>query len=134
MIVNDDYDSFNNEFYINITTKIVESKCIINITNQNYKGDFGIKNSIGETLGFRSVVISESYNISHEIVDITKIYTVLVNVQIIVEVTLMECNHLQFIHLIQILFLQDIKLMNVRIHHKFIIQLIEQILIVLEFG
>jgi hypothetical protein len=83
MTINGDYDSVNNEQYISITTKIAESKCILNITNQNYRVDFGIPNSIASTLGFHSVIISQKYNISQEIVDITKINSVLVNTDII---------------------------------------------------
>jgi hypothetical protein len=83
LTMNGDYDVTNNEHYITITTKIAESKCIINITNQNYRVDFGIENSIGSTLGFQPVVISQKYNISQEIVDITKINSVLVNTDII---------------------------------------------------
>ena len=83
MTINGDYDMVNNEHYINITTKIAEFKCIINIANQNYRVDFGIENSIGSTLGFHPVVISQNYNISQEIVDITKINSVLVNVDFI---------------------------------------------------
>jgi competence protein ComGC len=83
MTINGDFDVANNEYYIYITTKIAESKSIINITNQNYRVDFGIENSIGSTLGFHPVMISQKYNISQEIVDITKINSVLVNVDFI---------------------------------------------------
>jgi len=83
MTVNGDYDTVNNEHYIYLTTKIAESKCIVNITNTNYRVDFGIESSIGATLGFQPVVISQKYNISQGIVDITKINSVLVNVDFI---------------------------------------------------
>jgi len=83
MTINGDYDIVNNEHYIYLTTKIAESKCIVNITNQNYRVDFGIESSIGPTLGFQPVVISQKYNISQGIVDITKINSVLVNVDFI---------------------------------------------------
>jgi hypothetical protein len=83
MILNGDYDNTNNEFYINITANVSELKCIVDITNISYIVDFTVENSIGPTLGFQSVVIYYGYNKSQDIVDITKVNSVLVNVDII---------------------------------------------------
>ena len=83
MIINDDYDSANNEFYITITANVSELKSIVNIANALYQVDFSVENSIGSTLGFQPQVISHGYNKSQDIVDITKVNSVLVNVDII---------------------------------------------------
>src|SRR5271163_3115935 len=84
MILNDDYDSDKNEYYITISANVSELKSIINITNESYLVDFRIENSIGLTLGFSSPShLGYGYNKSQEIVSITKINSVLVNVNII---------------------------------------------------
>ena len=83
MITNGDYDVDNKEFYITLSADIPELKSIINITNPSYIVDFNIENSIGPTLGFQPVILHIGYNKSQEIVDITKINLVLVNVDII---------------------------------------------------
>jgi len=85
MIINDDYDSVKNEYYINISANVSELKSIINITNESYLVDFRIENSIGPTLGFPSTSshIGYGYNKSEEIVNITKVNSVLINVDII---------------------------------------------------
>ena len=83
MIINGDYDNINNEFYISITTNISELKSVIDITNRLYRVDFTAENSIGPTLGFQRVIIQYGYNKSQDIVNITKVNFVLVNVNII---------------------------------------------------
>jgi len=83
MITNGDYDVDNKEFYITLSADIPELKSVINITNRSYIVDFNIENSIGPTLGFQAVTLHIGYNKSHEIVDITKINLVLVNIDII---------------------------------------------------
>src|SRR5271163_1191837 len=83
MITNGDYDIDNKEFYITLSADIAELKSMINITNRSYIVDFNIENSIGSTLGFQPVILHIGYNKSQEIVDITKINLVLVNVDII---------------------------------------------------
>ncbi len=57
-------------------------KSIVTITNPSYKIDFGVENSIGQMLGFRSSVISHGYNESEGIVDIMKINYILINVDL----------------------------------------------------
>jgi hypothetical protein len=93
MIINGDYDAENNKFYITLSADIAELKSIIDITNKTYLVDFDVENSIGPTLGFYSKetetnqyfnkMIEYGYNKSHNIVDITKINLVLVNIDII---------------------------------------------------
>ena len=83
MVSDGDYDTVKDEFYIKITVNVPESKSIINITNLAYRVDFTVENSIGSTLGFRPLVIQHGYNKSQNIVDITKVNSVLVNVDII---------------------------------------------------
>jgi hypothetical protein len=83
MVIHGDYDSKSNEFYITITPNITELKSIINITNESYLVDFTVENSIGPTLGFKNLIIEHGYNTSPDIVDITKVNSVLVNVDII---------------------------------------------------
>jgi len=85
MIINGDYDSDKNEYYITISANVSELKSIINITNESYLVDFRIENSIGSTLGFSSPSshIGYGYNKSQEIVNITKVNSVLVNINII---------------------------------------------------
>jgi hypothetical protein len=83
MLINGDYDSNNNKFYITITANIAELKSIIDITNESYLVDFTVENSIGSTLGFNPLIIRYGHNKSQNIVDITKVNSVLVNVDII---------------------------------------------------
>ena len=85
MIIEGDYDSVKNEYYITISANVSELKSIINITNESYLVDFRIENSIGPTLGFPSTSsrIGYGYNKSEEIVNITKVNSVLINVDII---------------------------------------------------
>ena len=83
MIINDDYDKVNDKFYINISANTSTLKSIINITNQQYQIDFSVEYSIGSTLGFWPLIIQHVYNVSQDIVDIMKINSILVNVDII---------------------------------------------------
>lgn len=88
MITNGDYNDANNEFYISISTDIPELKSVVNITNKTYLVDFLVKDSIGPTLGFQYEPIwhgkiGYGYNKSPNIVQITKLNLVLVNVDLI---------------------------------------------------
>ena len=82
MIVNGDYN-INNEFYITISANTSKLSSIIEISNQAYKIDFTVANSIGPTLGFGKMILNYGYNESQNIVDIMKINSILVNVDII---------------------------------------------------
>ena len=81
MIVNDDYDKDNNALYIKFSTCRLYS--VIEITNPEYKIDFQGDNSIGSTLGFTTEILSVGYHQSPKIVDITKVNSILVNVDLI---------------------------------------------------
>ena len=83
MVEGADYDIDTNEFYITITASPSELKSVVEITNEKYLVDFTVENSIGPTLGFRRQIIPHGYNKSQDIVDITKVNSVLVNVDII---------------------------------------------------
>lgn len=83
MTMNGDYDVENKEHFITISPNIPQLKSAINITNNLYLVDFNIENSIGPTLGFDPGVIGSGYNISQNIVNITKVKLVLVNVDFI---------------------------------------------------
>lgn len=82
MIANADYDK-DKDFYINITANISKLKSVIDITHPSYQIDFRVENSIGPTLGFSPSIISYSCNESTQIVNIMKINTILVNIDII---------------------------------------------------
>ena len=79
-----DYDSTHQVSYIDLAPNLSKLTSIVRITNENYLIDFDVENSIGGVLGFKSEKIGFGYNESPQIVDITKIISILVNVDIIV--------------------------------------------------
>ena len=81
MIMNNDYDAANKTFHVNISVSRLSSA--VEITNPNYKIDFGVDNSIGKILGFESVILSQGYHKSPNIIDIMNVNAILVNVDII---------------------------------------------------
>ena len=83
LISNGDYNQETNENYISITANVSKLKSIVHISHKEYMIDFRISNSIGSTLGFNPSTISHGYNESHKIVDIMKINSILVNIDII---------------------------------------------------
>jgi hypothetical protein len=83
LISNGDYNQETNENYISITANVSKLKSIVHISHNEYLIDFNIPNSIGSTLGFNPSRISHGYNESHKIVDIMKINSILVNIDII---------------------------------------------------
>jgi len=83
MIINGDYDTTNEQYYITITPNTTKLTSIINITHPNYKVDFTVPSSFADLLGFDKIVINAGYNESTSIVDITTINSLLVNVNII---------------------------------------------------
>ena len=56
---------------------------VYTITNQTYKVDFGVANSVGSILGFGGKIISHGYDESPNIVNIMQINSILVNIDII---------------------------------------------------
>src|SRR6201996_7456254 len=83
LISNGDYNQETNENYISITANVSKLKSIVHISHNEYLIDFNMSNSIGSTLGFNPSTISYGYNESHKIVDIMKINSILVNIDII---------------------------------------------------
>jgi hypothetical protein len=86
MVMNGDYDENNQEFHVSLTADISQLKSVLSITNKNYLVSFDIENSIGPTLGFKKLRPNHLHlgsNKSENIVDITKVNLVLVNVDII---------------------------------------------------
>ena len=83
MIINGDYDSDNDKFYIHISANISKLTSIVEITNQSYQIDFNVENSIGPSLGFEPIIVKYGNNESQNIVDIMKINSILVNTDII---------------------------------------------------
>jgi hypothetical protein len=81
MIINDDYNSENNSFYINISHSRLSA--VIEISHPNYKVNFNVENSVGPTLGFEKEIVSFGYNKSSKIVDIMNINSILINVDFI---------------------------------------------------
>jgi hypothetical protein len=79
MIINDDY--LDDNLFINISHSRLSA--IVEITNSNYRVNFGVENSIGPLLGFSNELLSEGYHKSPRIVDIMNINSVLINVDLI---------------------------------------------------
>src|ERR1051325_7585359 len=73
MIINGDYDSDNDKFYIHIFANISKLTSIVEVTNQSYQINFSAENSIGPLLGFQPIVVKYGNNESKNIVDIMKI-------------------------------------------------------------
>ena len=87
MINNGHFDRSNNLPYISITANISTLKSIIHITNIEYAIDFNFSFTIAPVLGFPTDTFlrgdSHEYTESPNIVDIIKINSILVNVDII---------------------------------------------------
>ena len=82
MIANDDYDKDSTiKFYLNVTANVSTLKSIVEVTNRRVQVDLGI---IGPTLGFtKDAILRYGYHESPSIVDIMKINSILVNIDII---------------------------------------------------
>ena len=84
MANNGDYDqNADDPYFITITANLSELKSIVHISNENYKIDFGVPNSIGSVLGFTNETIAVGYNESPNIVNIIQVHSILVNLDII---------------------------------------------------
>ena len=74
MANNGDYDqNADNPYFITITANLSELKSIVHISNENYKIDFSVPNSIGSVLGFTNEIIGRGYNESPNIVNIIQV-------------------------------------------------------------
>ena len=79
MVVNGDYDpNADNPYYISITANLSELKSIVHISNDSYKIDFNVPNSIGSVLGFTNATIGMGYDESPNIVNIIQVNPILV--------------------------------------------------------
>ena len=84
MVINGDYDpNADNPYYISITANLSELKSIVHISNDFYRIDFNVPNSIGSVLGFTNETIGMGYNESPNIVNIIQVNSILVNLDII---------------------------------------------------
>lgn len=84
MIENGDYNKevdSSNRFYI--TFSICRLSSMIEILHSHYKVDFGVKDSIGSTLGFSNEILSFGSYKSPKIVDINQVNSILINVDFI---------------------------------------------------
>ena len=81
MIANGDYDKDKNISYVKITPYLSTLKSIVEITNPKIKVKL---TTIGPTLGFlKDTLLEEGYHESPNIVDIMKINSILINMDII---------------------------------------------------
>jgi hypothetical protein len=65
---------------------------VVNITQDTYQVDFTVANSLASTLGFDSVILTQSYNISPSIVNILSVNSILVNCSV-VKNSYLNSNH-----------------------------------------
>ena len=84
MNIHGDYDqNADNPYYISFTANLSELKSVVHISNDAYKIDFNVPNSIGSVLGFTNETIGMGYNESPNIVNIIQVESILVNLDII---------------------------------------------------
>ena len=76
------YDSINEDYYINISANSNTLKSIL-ILEKDYQVDFNHQNSISKVLGFTGVKYTEGFHESENVVDILRINSILVNIDII---------------------------------------------------
>ena len=81
MSINNDYDVKEFKFYINFD--IIRLCSLIRITHEDYKVNFDCENSVGNVLGFNNEVLGFGNHQSPNIVQITNINSILVNVDFI---------------------------------------------------
>ena len=81
MVEKGDYDKEKEQFYLNVTGNISTLKSIVEITKDKFKVNLG---NLGSTLGFPpNQILKQGYHESPNIVDIMKINSILVKVDII---------------------------------------------------
>ena len=84
MANNGDYNqNADNPYIITITANLFELKSIVHISNENYKIDFSVLNSIGSVIGFTNEIKGKGYDESPNIVNIIQVNSILVNLDII---------------------------------------------------
>ena len=76
------YDSINEDYYINISANSNTLKSIL-ILEKDYQVDFNHQNSISKVLGFTGAKYTEGFHESENVVNILRINSILVNIDII---------------------------------------------------
>ena len=76
------YDEINEEYYINIAPNTNTLKSVL-ILEKDYQVDFNHQNSISNILGFTGAKYTEGFHESENVVDILRINSILVDIDII---------------------------------------------------
>ena len=76
------YDEINEDYYINIGPNTNTLKSVL-ILEKGYQVDFNHENSLAKVLGFTGTKYTEGFNESENVVDILRINSILVNIDII---------------------------------------------------
>ena len=76
------YDSINGDYYINISANSNTLKSVL-IIEKDYQVDFNHQNSLAKVLGFTGNRYTEGFHESENVVNILKINSILVNIDII---------------------------------------------------
>ena len=76
------YDSVNEDYYINISANSNTLKSIL-ILEKDYQVDFNHQNSLAKVLGFTGAKYTEGFHESENVVNILRINSILVNIDII---------------------------------------------------
>ena len=76
------YDSVNEDYYINISANSNTLKSIL-ILEKDYQVDFNNQNSLAKVLGFTGAKYTEGFHESENVVNILRINSILVNIDII---------------------------------------------------
>ena len=76
------YDEINEDYYINISANSNTLKSVL-ILEKDYQVDFNHQNSISNILGFTGAKYTEGFHESENVVDILRINSILVNIDII---------------------------------------------------
>lgn len=79
MIKNDDYNKESTSFYINISVSKPTSSSILEISNEDYKINFNVENSLSSTLGFENKIYSSGIYESPNVIDIEKVNAILIH-------------------------------------------------------
>ena len=78
------YDEINEDYYINIAPNTNTLKSVL-ILEKGYQVDFNHQNSLAKVLGFTGAKYTEGFHESENVVDILRINSILVNIDIISE-------------------------------------------------
>ena len=76
------YDSINEDYYINISANSNTLKSVL-IIEKDYQVDFNHQNSLAKVLGFTGTKYTEGFHESENVVNILRINSILVNIDII---------------------------------------------------